>query len=348
MPGSGSWHYIASEGQQGPVAEATLSQLVWSGTIPWHSLVWTQGMTAWVPASTVPAFTASPLGADAKRRHGCLTAWLVLMAAGNTLTALVYADLTVVGLPQVPAFREAWTAPVLGALGVANVVFAIALLRWKRWGFYGFAATTVAAFCVNITIGLNPLLAATVLIAPALLYALLMVGGDQSAWRLMSEGEPLYWHVQAAGSQSPARPMPEPEVMGWVPTGRLRPYDLVWSPGMPHWSPAGQVQPFAAAFAGTRTASATPARMGDDPLLRALLPVGRSGWAIASGYLGLFSVLLLPAPFALVTGVVAISVIRHNPAKHGMGRAIFGIVMGVLGTAALCALLWFSGHQQPI
>ena len=40
--------------------------------------------------------------------------------------------------------------------------------------------------------------------------------------------------------------------------------------------------------------------IGDDPAIRMLLPVGRSGWAIASGYLGLISVLLIPAPFALI------------------------------------------------
>ncbi len=90
--------------------------------------------------------------------------------------------------------------------------------------------------------------------------------------------------------------------------------------------------------------AALPTRMGDDPLLRWVLPVGRSGWAIAAGYLAFFSVLLLPAPLALATGIVGIVVIKRHPSKHGMGRAIFGVVMGALGTAALCALLLFSGH----
>jgi hypothetical protein len=76
-------------------------------------------------------------------------------------------------------------------------------------------------------------------------------------------------------------------------------------------------------------------RLGDDPVARALLPVGRSGWAIAAGYLALFSVLLIPAPFALVAGVLAVRDIRRNPSKHGLGRAWFGIVMGLLGSALL-------------
>ncbi|HEY5311930.1 MAG TPA: DUF4190 domain-containing protein [Pirellulales bacterium] len=88
--------------------------------------------------------------------------------------------------------------------------------------------------------------------------------------------------------------------------------------------------------------SAPPAASGDmgqDAGMRLLLPVGRSILAIISGYLGLLSVLLVPAPFALLTGILAIREIRRNPAKHGMGRAIFGVVMGTLGTALLLLLI---------
>jgi hypothetical protein len=75
--------------------------------------------------------------------------------------------------------------------------------------------------------------------------------------------------------------------------------------------------------------------IGQDAGIRMLIPVGLTGWAIASGYLGLISVLLIPAPFALLTGILAIRTIKKNPKKHGMGRAIFGIVMGTLGTLGL-------------
>lgn len=80
---------------------------------------------------------------------------------------------------------------------------------------------------------------------------------------------------------------------------------------------------------GMPFAQPSPAKdLGDDAGLRMLLPVGRSGWAIAAGYCGLLSILLLPAPFALIFGIIAIRDIRRNPKTHGMGRAIFGIVMG--------------------
>ena len=69
--------------------------------------------------------------------------------------------------------------------------------------------------------------------------------------------------------------------------------------------------------------------------MRLLLPVGRSGWAIAAGYAGLFAFVVVPAPLALVLGVVAVMDIRKHPDRHGMGRAIFGLVAGGLGSVVL-------------
>ena len=74
---------------------------------------------------------------------------------------------------------------------------------------------------------------------------------------------------------------------------------------------------------------------GQDAGIRLLVPIGLSGWAIASGYLGLISVLCIPAPLALITGILAIREMRRNPKKHGRGRAIFGIIMGSVGTVVL-------------
>lgn len=80
-------------------------------------------------------------------------------------------------------------------------------------------------------------------------------------------------------------------------------------------------------------------RLGDDAGMRMLLPVGRSGWAIAAGYLGLFSLMVLPAPLALIAAILAIRDINKSQKtaspKYGMGRAIFGLIMGILGTAAI-------------
>ena len=87
--------------------------------------------------------------------------------------------------------------------------------------------------------------------------------------------------------------------------------------------------------------------------MRLLLPVGRSGWAIAAGYLGIFSLILFPAPVSLLISIIAIIDIRKSQSSehpmHGMGRAIFGLLMGIIGTAILVFVIsHFSGclHQN--
>ncbi len=74
---------------------------------------------------------------------------------------------------------------------------------------------------------------------------------------------------------------------------------------------------------------------GSSAGLRMLLPVGRSVWAILAGYFGLFSLVLFPAPLAVLFGILAVRDIRRHPDRHGMGRAVFGLIAGTLGTVGL-------------
>ena len=66
-------------------------------------------------------------------------------------------------------------------------------------------------------------------------------------------------------------------------------------------------------------------------------PINVSVWAIFAGYAGLFSILLAPAPIALILGIIALLRIRAKPHLTGRGRAIFAIVMGII-----CPLLYLG------
>ena len=118
---------------------------------------------------------------DKKQRHGCLTAWLVLLIVVNSLVALLY---IVEGselrkhLPSAPA----WTFPALIVLLIANVIFAAALFRWKKWGFWGFIATTVIAFFINLMIGVNVVQAVLGLVGIGILYGVLQIGKENKGW----------------------------------------------------------------------------------------------------------------------------------------------------------------------
>jgi hypothetical protein len=103
-----------------------------------------------------------------------------------------------------------------------------------------------------------------------------------------------------------------------------------------HVHPAAPV--YAAAPAGTVLPwGATPAP-APDRSLEVLLPVNRSGLAIAAGYAGLFAILIVFAPIALVLGVLALRDLSNKPTVGGRGRAWFGVVAGGLGTLAWVAM----------
>ena len=97
--------------------------------------------------------------------------------------------------------------------------------------------------------------------------------------------------------------------------------------------PFGGVAPYAPPG---EHAQPTSHDIGDDPALRMLIPVGRSPYAIAAGYLGLFSLALcFLGPIAILCGVLAIVDIRKNPKKTGRPRAVVGITLGAIGTLGL-------------
>jgi hypothetical protein len=84
-----------------------------------------------------------------------------------------------------------------------------------------------------------------------------------------------------------------------------------------------------------------PSPFGPPPNFRSQGLVSRP--AIVAACLGLFSVCLcIPAPFALIAGLVALRDIKDNR-KSGLGWAILGLVLGSLGSAVL-----FLGYIRPI
>ena len=87
-----------------------------------------------------------------KKRNGWLTTWLVLMLVSNLLVGIAY-------LFTMPAIKQAlprfptWGIIVLDVGCILNIVFVIALFKWKKWGIYGLGVNSVVAFLVNISFG---------------------------------------------------------------------------------------------------------------------------------------------------------------------------------------------------
>ena len=83
-------------------------------------------------------------------------------------------------------------------------------------------------------------------------------------------------------------------------------------------------------------------KLGNDPVMRAILPVGKAPMAIAAGWAGMISLLCcFLGPVAVVLSIVALVDLNRDPEKRGKGRAIFGLVAGSIAT--LLAILFLIG-----
>ena len=92
---------------------------------------------------------------------------------------------------------------------------------------------------------------------------------------------------------------------------------------------------------GVRTLRETrqPRNESNDKALGYIVPINVSGLSIAAGYMGLFSILPVFAPLAVLLGVLALNDLKKNPGRGGKGRAIFGIIMGSIFTVVLFFLV---------
>jgi uncharacterized membrane protein YfhO len=116
-----------------------------------------------------------------KNRHGCLTAYLVFMMIMNSGAALLYlfgADLVLQGMPNMPE----WSFPVLIIMSIFNLVCAVSLFRWKKWGFWGFLASGIIVIIVNLSIGLSTASALGGIVGIAILYGVLQIGKENKGW----------------------------------------------------------------------------------------------------------------------------------------------------------------------
>jgi hypothetical protein len=80
----------------------------------------------------------------------------------------------------------------------------------------------------------------------------------------------------------------------------------------------------------------------EDELVGYLIPIHASMLSVLAGYLGLFAVLVFPAPIALIFGIIALRDINKRQARGektgGKGRAVFAIIMGGFFTL-ICILV---------
>ena len=115
---------------------------------------------------------------NSKARGIWLTIWLSILLVGgifSSIANLFFGNFAFQLDPTLPI----WTYVIFGLLGVCNVIFLIFLFMWKRWAFYGFLASTVIVFIINLYVGVQFILALMGFIGVLILYLSM-----RSRWKL--------------------------------------------------------------------------------------------------------------------------------------------------------------------
>jgi len=112
-----------------------------------------------------------------KKRHGCLTAYLIFMLIANSATALIISGMII-------SYAEPmnWALPILTIACFFNLACVIAILKWKKWGFWGFSVSAIFIFGVNLSIGTPLGSSIGGLFGIAVLYGVLQIGKDNKGW----------------------------------------------------------------------------------------------------------------------------------------------------------------------
>lgn len=118
-----------------------------------------------------------------KQRHGCLTAWLLMIIIGNAFISLLLLVVDPKLIQQQDNTMSKEKMVLLAILGLINITFAIGLWHWKKWAFYGFALSGFLMFITNLNMGLDIVSSALGLVGVFLLFSILqMKQAEISGW----------------------------------------------------------------------------------------------------------------------------------------------------------------------
>jgi hypothetical protein len=114
-----------------------------------------------------------------KKRHGCLTTWLVLIIVFNAIAIIIAMPK---GSPSVEDLPW-WQAIIAIIFSLVNIGFAIGLFMWKKWAFWGFCASAIVSLVSNIVMGQLVILAiVSFVVELGVLSFVINIGGENKGW----------------------------------------------------------------------------------------------------------------------------------------------------------------------
>ena len=127
---------------------------------------------------------------EEKKRHGCLSVFLILVLIVNAVAT--FTQLTAFFFSEQITYQDAqslattiiprWFWFVLGITSLINFLSLIAIINWKKCGFWFFTLSAFVNLGFSLYAGLYIENGITGLIGVAILYGVLHIGGDKKGW----------------------------------------------------------------------------------------------------------------------------------------------------------------------
>ena len=116
-----------------------------------------------------------------KKRHGCVTAWLILLLLGSVFG--IYVNLQALLISNYFGMQTGLVALLI--LSVINFICIILLFNWNINGCWGLVVSAIIIFVINLNYGVDAAALVGGLVSPLILYAVLQIkrdGDEVSAW----------------------------------------------------------------------------------------------------------------------------------------------------------------------
>ncbi len=76
-----------------------------------------------------------------------------------------------------------WYSPAIQLLALIDIICVIFIFRWRKWAFFGSAGAAAGVLLLGV-VAHRPLLdGLSAIVLPAVLYGVLQIGGENSAWK---------------------------------------------------------------------------------------------------------------------------------------------------------------------
>lgn len=123
------------------------------------------------------------MSTDDRKRHGCLTIWLLLLILWNLALVLTYSGCNMAEWMGDTGEPFGWYYPIMVGLAFLSIICVFALFRWRKWGFWMLLIINAFKLVLEVSVGSSNFMVLTgIVVTMLILFAALNMGRENKGW----------------------------------------------------------------------------------------------------------------------------------------------------------------------